>query len=67
MKNMDGFETVPLEKIRWHCDPEIFGIEILTGVEAGKKRNQLEYEPGTVNFLVNEKLQPFADLWKNFK
>lgn len=36
------------------------GIEALTGVPAGKKNKNGEYTPGTVNFLVNEKLKKYA-------
>ena len=43
------------------------GIEILTGVKAGDKLEDGTYEEGTVNYLVNKKLQEFADKWKSFK
>lgn len=36
------------------------GIEALTGVPAGKKNKNGEYTPGTVNYLVNEKLKKYA-------
>jgi ATP-dependent Lon protease len=37
------------------------GIEILTGVEAGERKEDGSYEAGTVNYLVDEKLKRFAD------
>lgn len=36
------------------------GIEILTGVKAGKRREDGTYPPGTINYLVYEKLKRFA-------
>jgi ATP-dependent Lon protease len=42
------------------------GIEILTGVEAGERKEDGSYEEGTVNYLVNKKLKEFADKWKSF-
>jgi len=43
------------------------GIEILTGVKAGKRKKDGTYEKGTVNYLVDKKLQEFADTWKSFR
>jgi ATP-dependent Lon protease len=43
------------------------GIEILTGMRAGKMKKTGGYEPGTVNCLVDEKLRQFADTWRNFR
>lgn len=37
------------------------GIEILTGVPAGKKNKNGEYPAGSVNYLVNEKLKKYAE------
>ncbi|MBO5178999.1 MAG: AAA family ATPase [Clostridia bacterium] len=37
------------------------GIEILTGVPAGKKNKNNAYPAGTVNYLVNEKLKKYAE------
>ncbi len=37
------------------------GIELLTGVPAGKKNKNGEYTVGTVNYLVNEKLKKYAE------
>ncbi len=36
------------------------GIELLTGVPAGKKNKNGEYPAGSVNYLVNEKLKTYA-------
>ncbi len=36
------------------------GIELLTGVPAGKKNKNGEYTVGTVNYLVDEKLKKYA-------
>jgi len=43
------------------------GIEILTGVEAGERKEDGTYEQGTVNYLVDQKLREFADKWKSFR
>lgn len=40
------------------------GIEILTGVPAGKKNKNGLYPAGSVNYLVNEKLKKYAELSK---
>ncbi len=37
------------------------GIELLTGVPAGKKNKSGEYTVGTVNYLVNEKLKDYSN------
>ncbi len=36
------------------------GIELLTGIPAGKERKNGSYPKGSVNYLVNEKLKRFA-------
>ncbi|GAW91306.1 Lon protease family protein [Calderihabitans maritimus] len=38
------------------------GIAILTGVPAGEKDENGNYPPGTVNYLVQQKLQHYADI-----
>jgi len=43
------------------------GIEILTGVAAGERKEDGSYEQNTVNHLVDKKLQEFADKWKSFR
>lgn len=40
------------------------GIEILTGVPAGKKNKDGNYPAGTVNYLVNEKLKKYSEAGK---
>jgi len=42
------------------------GIEILTGIEAGKKQEDGTFEEGTVNELVDLELQRLALGWKKF-
>jgi ATP-dependent Lon protease len=42
------------------------GIEILTGVPAGKARKDGRYPDGTVNAMVNQKLTSFAEEWRKF-
>lgn len=37
------------------------GIELLTGVPAGKKNKNGEYPAGSVNYLVNEKLKKYSE------
>jgi ATP-dependent Lon protease len=43
------------------------GIEILTGQKAGKKKSNNTFESGTINALVDQKLQRYADDWKKFE
>ncbi|GAI80533.1 unnamed protein product, partial [marine sediment metagenome] len=43
------------------------GIEILTGVKTGIRKKDGTYEVGTVNYLVDKKLQDFANKWKSFR
>jgi len=43
------------------------GIEILTGIPAGKQEEDGSYEGGTVNGLADKKLQDFANTWKTYK
>jgi len=40
------------------------GIEILTGVKAGKRQKNGMFEPGTINDLVDKRLREFAQRWK---
>ncbi len=42
------------------------GIEILTGVPAGKRQKDGTYPKGTVNYMVNKKLHEFAEKWKEY-
>jgi ATP-dependent Lon protease len=40
------------------------GIEILTGVKAGKRRKDGTFEPGAINELADRRLKEFAERWK---
>lgn len=42
------------------------GIEILTGVRAGERKEDAVFEEGTVNYMVDEELQRLAKSWKTF-
>ena len=42
------------------------GIEILTGIKAGRAKKDGSFEEGTVNFLVDEEMQRLAQSWKTF-
>jgi ATP-dependent Lon protease len=42
------------------------GIEILTGLEAGKLEEEGIFEENTINYLVDQELQRLADSWKFF-
>ncbi len=42
------------------------GIEILTGIEAGRLKDDGDFEEGTVNDLVDRELQRLAASWKSF-
>jgi len=42
------------------------GIEILTGVKAGRRRRNGKFPEGTVNYLVDEKLREMAVGLKKF-
>jgi ATP-dependent Lon protease len=43
------------------------GIEILTGVKAGKLRRDGTFEPNSFHALVDQKLEKYATLWKKFE
>jgi uncharacterized protein (UPF0128 family) len=42
------------------------GIEFLTGVKAGERREDGTFEEGTVNYRVNECLTTMADRFKEY-
>ena len=42
------------------------GIELLTGLPAGEKQADWSYAEGTVNYLVDKKLQALAEGLKTF-
>jgi ATP-dependent Lon protease len=67
MLRKDVIEAV--EKGQFHVYPVKNidqGIEILTGIKAGKIRKDGTFEEGTVNYLVDEELQRLAMSWKTF-
>lgn len=43
------------------------GIEILTGVKAGKLNENNEYEEGTINYLVEKKLEYYSKLNREYE
>ena len=43
------------------------GIEVLTGVPAGKKDSSGKFPAGTVNYLVAQKLKKYAEISKEMK
>ena len=43
------------------------GMEILTGVKAGKQKLDHTFELGTINALADRKLQRYADDWKRYE
>ncbi|HEY3375405.1 MAG TPA: ATP-binding protein [Candidatus Aquicultor sp.] len=43
------------------------GIEVLTGVDAGQRREDGTYPEGTIHYLVNEKLKKMADTLKEYE
>ncbi len=43
------------------------GIEVLTGVPAGKKNKNGKFPAGTINYLVYEKLKKYAELSEKIK
>ena len=43
------------------------GIEFLTGVPAGERQSDGSYKEGTVNYLVNKRLQEMAEMAREFQ
>ena len=43
------------------------GIEVLTGVPAGVRREDGTYEEGTVNYLVDRRLRDMAETMRGFQ
>jgi len=67
MLRKDVIEAV--EKGKFHIYPVKKidqGIEILTGVNAGKRKKDGTLEEGTVNYVVDQELQRLAKSWKEF-
>ncbi|MBI5967602.1 MAG: AAA family ATPase, partial [Deltaproteobacteria bacterium] len=68
MLRKDVVEAVAAGKFRIYPVQTIDqGIEILTGVPAGERRKDGTYPEGTVNFLVDKKLQELARRMKEFE
>jgi len=68
MLRKDVVEAVAAEKFHIYPVQTIDqGIEILTGVPAGERRKDGTYPEGTVNFLVDKKLQELARRMKEFE
>lgn len=42
------------------------GIEVLTGMKAGKRSKDGNFEKGSVNDLVDKRLRQLAENWKKF-
>jgi ATP-dependent Lon protease len=42
------------------------GIEILTGVNPGERKEDGTFEENTVNYLIDKELQRLAKSWKTF-
>ncbi len=53
------FHIYPVKKIDQ-------GIEILTGIKAGKIKKDGSFEGGTVNYMVDEEMHRLAKSWKTF-
>jgi len=67
MLRNDVIEAVKEEKFHIYPVKTIDkGIEILTGIKAGKRRKDEVFEEGTVNRLVDDELQRLAKSWKTF-
>ncbi len=68
MLREEVYDAVKKRKFHIHAVKTVDeGVEILTGVKAGKQKGNNSFEPGTVNFLVNEKLCKYASDWKRFE
>jgi hypothetical protein len=68
MLREDVLEAVRKGKFRIYAINTIDqGIEILTGVKAGNKREDGSYSPGTVFGSADEKLVFYAEQWKKFE
>jgi lon-related putative ATP-dependent protease len=68
MLREDVLEAVKKGKFRIYAVKTIDqGIEILTGVRAGKRRTDGSFLPGTVFGSVDSKLKYYAEQWKKFE
>lgn len=67
MLKTEVVETVKEGKFRIYSVKTIDqGIELLTGVKAGGKKEDGTFEEGSVNFLVDKQLKAYAEGWKGF-
>jgi ATP-dependent Lon protease len=68
MLREEVFESVSKKKFSIYAIKSIDeGIEILSGLKAGKKKSDNTFESGTINALADEKLQRYASNWKKFE
>ncbi|MGO9738753.1 MAG: AAA family ATPase [Desulfomonilaceae bacterium] len=66
--NSEVVEAVKENKFHiWQVDHVDLGIEVLTGISAGAKDEDGAYPEGTINFLVNQKLEDLARGIKEFE
>ena len=64
----DVVEAVKNKEFHIYCVSNIEeGIEVLTGVPAGRKDNSGKFPAGTVNYLVEQKLKKYAEISKEMK
>jgi predicted ATP-dependent protease len=67
MLRQDVVDAVRSGKFHIHAVRTIDeGIEILTGVPAGKRRNGSGYRKGTINYLVENRLKAYAEGLRDF-
>jgi ATP-dependent Lon protease len=67
MLRKDVIEAVAAGKFHIYPIKTIdMGIEILTGIKAGKKKKDGTFEVDTVNYLVDEEMHRLASSWKTF-
>ncbi len=68
MLREEVYEAVKKKKFNIYAIKTIDeGIEILTGIKAGKQKTDYSFESGTVNALADLKLQRYADDWKKYE
>ncbi|MBN1398406.1 MAG: AAA family ATPase [Bacteroidetes bacterium] len=68
MLREEVFEAVKKKKFHLFAIKTVNeGIEILTGIKAGKQKPDYSFEPGTVYALADLKLQRYADDWKKYE
>ena len=66
--NSEVVEAVKENKFHiWQVEHVDLGIEVLTGISAGARDEDGAYPEGTINFLVNQKLEDLARGIKEFE